>query len=172
MFNEKMTEVEIDLAMREGLRDLPVPQPSGDFDHKVLSALREQTPWWQAMLPGLRPLIAGVACSLVMTMALVRWVMNAPLPGPATARSAGASVVSGSAAASVESHRAVSSAGNPEDALDRSDITASSLARLMTRRPQAPAAPSPGAVPKRAPTGRPHRPDQSRLPDYTFSPIA
>jgi hypothetical protein len=67
----------------------------------------------------------------------------------------------------------VTSAGNPEDVLDRSDLTASSLARLMMRRaPAQTAPPSAGITPKSAPPGLPRRPDQSRLPDYFSSPIA
>lgn len=174
MFDEKSTDIELDLALREGLQAVPTPELSGEFDNRVLSALRQQRPWWQAMLPGLKPMIAGAACSLVLALTLVRWAVNAPMTKTVHSRTAKAPTISGTAAASVDAHRSVTSATpNPEDLLDRSDLTASSLARLYMGRLPAPAAPRAAVEqPKRAPEVHPRRPDQSSLPIYNSSPIA
>lgn len=71
-----------ELALREGLRRLPVPLPSATFDAQVVAALAaapaasgaRTSPWL-----ALRPVVCGAACSLVLTAALYLWTASLPL---------------------------------------------------------------------------------------------
>ncbi len=77
-------ENEADRALRRGLRSLPVPALSADFDARVRAALRRPTPWWQRLWTPVRPVLSMAACSCGVTLALLHWFTAIPLvpPGP------------------------------------------------------------------------------------------
>ena len=72
-------------ALREGLRRLPVPEPSPDFDGRVLAALERPAAWgWLAdalRWRTLRPVLAGAIGSLALTLGLYAWSARLPLEG-------------------------------------------------------------------------------------------
>ncbi|HLK55614.1 MAG TPA: hypothetical protein VKU00_03570 [Chthonomonadaceae bacterium] len=71
-------EHETDRHLNQGLRSLPVPEVSADFDARVHEALRRPTPWWQPLWTQMRPVLTAMACSLVITLVLLQgWVGNA-----------------------------------------------------------------------------------------------
>lgn len=69
-----------ELPLRQGLRDLPAPPVPADFDARVLAALARPRPWWRALWPQAWPLLSGACCSLVATLALTAWALQAPSP--------------------------------------------------------------------------------------------
>ncbi len=69
-----------ELPLRQGLRALPTPAVSADFDERVLTALARPRPWWQTLWHQARPLLSGACCSLAVTLALASWAMQAPSP--------------------------------------------------------------------------------------------
>lgn len=87
-----------DTLLREALRALPVPQPSADLDARILAALYAPPPWWEALWQAVRrearPLLAGAACALPVTVLALLWTLHAPLdarpavgvPSPIAAR--------------------------------------------------------------------------------------
>ncbi len=126
-------------ALRHGLRGLPTPVPSPDFDDRLLAALRGPRPWWQTLWPQARPVLAGAACSALLTLAALSWSLQTPTPAlPAVS--------------------AAHAAPRPLDMtaldhlLDRPGLSAASLARIETPVPSAPAAPLDGRRPP--PLGR------------------
>ena len=120
-----------DRALTEGLRNLPSPEPSPDFNSRVIEGLRKPEPWWQVVLPRIRPLISGAACSLILTVVIARWALNAPESRAQVHPAAEHSTVA------------------LEEALDRPDLRAGTLARLSIDRKDVPPIPvSPPAVPK------------------------
>lgn len=64
-------DVRSDMALREGLRSLPVPETAPDFDARVLDALRRPAPWWQTAWASLRPVLSAAACALVVLLPLL-----------------------------------------------------------------------------------------------------
>lgn len=62
-----------DAALRHGLRDLEVPEPSPDFDERVLAAVRGRSPLREIFLSYLRPALATASASAVATLLLVHW---------------------------------------------------------------------------------------------------
>lgn len=71
-----------DEILRQGLRALPVPEPSPDFDARVLAGLREARPWWSRLWEPAKPLLAGASFSLVVTLAGLHWTLTAPEAAP------------------------------------------------------------------------------------------
>lgn len=69
-------------ALRDGLRGLPVPAVSPDFDDCILAALHKPQPWWQRLWQPARPLLAGASFSLIVTLALLHWTLSAPVAPP------------------------------------------------------------------------------------------
>ena len=67
-------------ALRDGLRALPVPDTTPDFDARVLDALRAPVPWWRRLWGPARPLLLGASCSLSVTLVLLHWTLTAPAP--------------------------------------------------------------------------------------------
>lgn len=67
-----------ELRLRAGLRDLPAPPVSADFDVRVLASLARPDPWWQALWHEARPLLMAAGCSLAVTLALVSWSSQIP----------------------------------------------------------------------------------------------
>ena len=79
---EPLGDIELGAALRGGLRALPVPDVSPDFDARVLNALRAPIPWWQRLWEPARPLLLGASCSLSVTLVLLHWTLTAPAPRP------------------------------------------------------------------------------------------
>src|SRR5437764_4507760 len=132
MFENQADNLQVDMALREGLRALPVPSVSDEFDARVLAAIQGPQPWWQAVLPGIRPLMAGGVCSMALTLLLVRWAIQVPLNEPA--RGSRSNTVAGIDSQQRSAAEPVGNSGGQftalDDALDRGDLTSSTLARL------------------------------------------
>ncbi len=78
-------DFDLGAALRGGLRALPVPDVSPDFDARVLDArvldaLRAPVPWWHRLWEPARPLLLGASCSLSVTLVLLHWTSAAPAP--------------------------------------------------------------------------------------------
>ncbi len=71
-----------DHALRDGLRGLPVPAVSPDFDVRILAALSARQSWWQRLWQPARPLLTGASFSLIVTLALLHWTLSAPVTAP------------------------------------------------------------------------------------------
>jgi len=82
-----------DVALRQGLRDLPVPETSSDFDARVHAALRRPEPWWRALWEQARPVLTTAACSLLVTLALLKGVTATSTAASDLLRPAGAGVI-------------------------------------------------------------------------------
>ncbi len=80
-------DAEGEMALRDGLRRLPTPPLSADFDARVLAALAQPPSLGEALRMGivstLRPFLCGAACSLALTLAALFWTLHAPLTVPA-----------------------------------------------------------------------------------------
>jgi hypothetical protein len=63
---------EADVAFRQGLHQLPVPEVAADFDARVHAALRRPTPWWRLLWTQARPVLSTAACSLLVTLVLLK----------------------------------------------------------------------------------------------------
>ncbi len=74
---------ELDMALRDGLRRLPAPPVSADFDARVLAALALPPPLGETLrvqfVSALRPLLCGAACSLALTLLALFWTLHAPV---------------------------------------------------------------------------------------------
>ena len=55
--------------LQQGLRDLPVPALSADFDARVRAGLRQPQPTWAPFLAAMRLTLAPAACALAVTLA-------------------------------------------------------------------------------------------------------
>jgi hypothetical protein len=112
----------LDRALRDGLRALPVPEASPDFDARVLLALRAPQPWWRRLWQPARPLLLGASCSLAVTLVLLHWTLSAPTAAPRPP-------ILG------ESERPVAAparAPSLDAVLDRPDLRAGSLAAVLS----------------------------------------
>ena len=128
----------VEAALREGLRGLPSPAISPDFDARVLAGLRRPLPWWIPAWQMLRPAVTAAACSLAITLLFVQWARaSSPLP-PRVTSSAPAPAV------------------DLLDAIDRPVVHAAFLTTLMSR----PAAKDPDGS---FDSGRDTRPDTARV---------
>lgn len=81
-----------DSALRRGLGEMEIPDPSPDFDARVLAAVRGRSPVREMLLSYLRPALATASASAVATLLLVHWstapvhtVEAAVVPPPAVA---------------------------------------------------------------------------------------
>ena len=84
---------EADVAFRQGLHQLPVPDVALDFDARVHAALRRPTPWWRLLWTQARPVLSTAACSLLVTLVLLQgWNPSERLLQPTRA---GALIASG-----------------------------------------------------------------------------
>lgn len=86
-------DLETDRLLRQGLHSLPVPEAAPDFDARVHAALRQPAPWHRTLWTRLRPVLSGMACSLLITLALLRCFSGA-LPAVPAAKQNGASLAS------------------------------------------------------------------------------
>jgi hypothetical protein len=119
-------------ALREGLREFPVPEAGPDFDTRVLARLAEPLPErerfrWRAWRL-VRPVLAGAGCSLAATLLLYSWYSQLPLEE----RSVAAAPARDSFAA--------------DRSLEQDDLSTASLGRLPSFSRRTPARPerSPG----------------------------
>ena len=64
--------------LRLGLRELPVPEISADFEANIHAALSQPLPWWKTLWTGAKPVLSGAACSLVIMFALLPWATKMP----------------------------------------------------------------------------------------------
>lgn len=62
---------EVDRLLREGLRSVPVPEPSAEFDSNIRARLRRTEPPWRIFWESTRLFLAPAACSLAVTLALL-----------------------------------------------------------------------------------------------------
>lgn len=136
---EPPDDLRLGSALRDGLRALPVPDVSPDFDARVLDALRAPGPWWQRLWEPARPLLLGASCSLTVTLVLLHWTLTAPAP-----------VVGG-----LERPQASAPARAPslDRLLDRPDLRAGTLAAAWAAPPPAPSDRRP-EPPRHAQAGR------------------
>jgi hypothetical protein len=81
-------EARADRALHAGLRDLPTPEPSADFDTRILAALAPRPPWWQAACLTLRPALPAAVCALTVMLALLHLSQQMPIGTP-SGRTAG-----------------------------------------------------------------------------------
>ena len=114
-------------ALRDGLRALPVPDVSPDFDSRVLDALRAPRPWWRRLWEPAKPLLLGASCSLSVTLVLLHWTLTAPAPRPPILGESERIPVS-----------AQVRAPSLDTLLDRPDLRAGSLAAAWAAPPPAP----------------------------------
>ena len=75
-------DLPVDQTLRDGLRGLPVPAVSADFDARVLRALAAPLPWWRALWQQAQPVLWGASCSLALTLLLLHWSLQTPLAPP------------------------------------------------------------------------------------------
>lgn len=85
--NDKLN-ADLEITLRDGLRRLPGPTVSADFDARVLAALAVPPSPWEALrlsvVSALRPLLCGAACSLTVTLLALFWTLHAPVAAPAS----------------------------------------------------------------------------------------
>ncbi len=70
-------------ALRDGLRALPTPAVSPDFDARVLAALQAPGPWWVRWWQPVRPVLFSAAGSLGVMLIVLHGTLSAPLTPPA-----------------------------------------------------------------------------------------
>jgi hypothetical protein len=110
-----------DSALRTGLRDLPTPQPSPDFDARVFQRLARPEPLRdriRALARGMRPALAAAGVTAPCALLLVMWLARTP-GGAIAAPLSGASAPSRAAEALPV-----------EQALEKPDLTPATLRRL------------------------------------------
>jgi len=78
---EQLPESETDVALRESLRLLPVPDASPEFNVRVHAALQQPTPWWRPLWIHARPVLSGAACSLLVTLMVLK-ALSTTTPTP------------------------------------------------------------------------------------------
>ncbi len=80
------SNADLDMALRDGLRRLPAPPISSDFDARVLAALAVPPSWGEMLraqcVSTLRPLLCGAACSLAVTLLALFWTLHTPAAVP------------------------------------------------------------------------------------------
>lgn len=130
--------VDLDEALRDGLRELPVPEVSPDFDARVLQSLRASAPWWRRWWQPAKPLLAGASFSLVVTLALLHWTLSAPIL-PNLAPPQGLAVAGGGGPSTLAARPAPSL----DALLDRPNLSAASLTDYWAARPPDPPDPPP-----------------------------
>ena len=72
--------------LQQGLRNIPTPEPTVDFDRLVRARLRRPEPRWQIFLNLAQPILVPAACALIITLMLLRGMGTVPQTGvPGTA---------------------------------------------------------------------------------------
>lgn len=111
MFDRNDLPLEMDL--RAGLRSLPVPHVTADFDSRVLNAVLH-TSRGERFLIAARPVLSGAFCSLIIALALIHWSVQTTA-GP------------------IRSNAGIQR-GYAELGLESVPLRAGSLSRLLSRR--------------------------------------
>jgi len=65
-------------ALREGLRALPVPEPSPGFDERVLAALGRQPGLLERLRSALYPAVVGAAASCALMLIFAQCLLQTP----------------------------------------------------------------------------------------------
>jgi len=109
---------DLDSVMRSGLRSIPTPIITPDFDSKVLARIAEESaPWYVRAgraVRLLKPAFAAGALSLPICLALIAW-LSKPIPAPIN----------------LPPSNAISARMAPLDqALDRPDLSPATLRRI------------------------------------------
>ena len=144
----KITDDEITRLFQEGLRKIPVPEVSTDFDRRVRSALRTPQTGWSLLWSALRPLLAPVAISMAITLAAMM-VISAPQPG-------GTAQLHGHAPGGFALGHRSGRTQSPEQELERLDRETPSLGGFRPVGRPEPNVEDPQSVP------RGHRPESGR----------
>jgi hypothetical protein len=63
---------EISALLQQGLKRIPVPEPSASFDAGVRARLRRRESPWQIFWNLARPVLVPAGCSLVITLAVLK----------------------------------------------------------------------------------------------------
>ena len=81
MFEPRDRDDDVDAALRQGLRLIPEPHVSPDFDAKVLERLSRPEPWGQRALTylrSLRPAFGAAAVTVPLALLLITLLGRAP----------------------------------------------------------------------------------------------
>jgi|GEM_PF-3267594 hypothetical protein len=70
----------VDQILREGLRSLPYPTPSVDFDERVLAGLHDSVPWHVALRNSLKPMLAAMTGSFLIGLLAIHFALQTPTP--------------------------------------------------------------------------------------------
>ncbi len=70
------------LALREGLYDLPTPDVSMNFDARIQSALLPRSAWWQILWATARPALPTAVGTLIVMLLLVNGVQKSSVGTP------------------------------------------------------------------------------------------
>lgn len=148
--SERFDDTQLEIGLREGLRNLPVPETSPDFAARIHTALEQTPSWWQTLWLQARPLLSGGVCAAGIMLLLLPTLTQMPSAAPSDSSGRRATLVALDAM------------------LDRPDLSASSLrefyrkpSRSATRTAKPPAA-APSAPPAR-------RSPESRAPAASHS---
>src|SRR3954468_19804407 len=80
----RISDDQISALLKQGLRSVPVPEASADFDSRVRARLRRPQSPWQWLWGALKPALAPAGLSLAVTLAALI-IAGAPRPGGAPA---------------------------------------------------------------------------------------
>lgn len=119
-------ETQLAQALRDGLNALSVPRASPNFDSHVLAALRAPQPWWHRLWQPAKPLLLGASCSLSVMFLALYWTLSAPIFPTPPLLGIGEQASTQRPAPSLDA------------LLNRSDLSAGSLAMWAARPPAAP----------------------------------
>ena len=151
--SERPEERETDALLRQGLQSLPTPEISSDFDARIRAGLQERTPWWVTLKRTLQPMLTATACSVVVTLGVLKFCTSAPELG--IRPSLRPSIDTIALERGAEKDQAL------ERALDSGTLSSASLGRMPST-----SAPSPGPTtpaPLRSPRSHdPERRSESR----------
>jgi hypothetical protein len=78
----RISDDQIDELLKQGLRGVPVPEASADFDSRVRARLRRPQSRWHWLWSALQPALAPAGLSLAVTLAALI-IGGAPKPGSA-----------------------------------------------------------------------------------------
>ena len=135
------SETALNEALRTGLRSLPLPSVSADFDDRVLTALHGPKPLWLRLWQPARPLLAGASFSLIVTLVGLHWSLSAPLHPSPPELGAGGPILAAHPAPSLDA------------LLDRPNLTAGSLAFVWNAPPTPTPQPGTRLEPRRRASG-------------------
>ena len=146
---------EIHGLLQQGLRQVPVPRTSADFDARVRSGIRRKESGWQMFWSMSRTLLVPAACSLVLTLLFLNGT-GAPRPGT--------TAITG---ALPTGNVALDRARSVEQALERIDRYTPSLGGFSSPRQPDRAEPEPQSRPR----SRKGASATQRIPEYQVSAI-